>query len=261
MQKLKRGTVTLAYEEGGTGDAAPMLFIHGWGCDSSYLAPQQAFFREARRTVAVNLRGHGASDAPPQDYTVAGFVDDLVWQCRQLGLTRPIVVGHSMGGAIALELAARHPDIPTAVILIDSYLFLPPDFTEALRLVAEGLRGSNYMSVLEQAVTPLFIPSDDVAFRQRVVATLCGTPQHVLASAFAGHLIDYDATSAATACTIPIAYIGAETAGADISRFRELCPRLKVGQTVGSGHYSPLLVPEQINAMLQSFERAYVKLR
>jgi hypothetical protein len=112
---------------------------------------------------------------------------------------------------------------------------------------------------LKQAVMPLFIPSDDVAFRETVIATLCATPQHVLASAFASHLIDYDATSAATACTIPITYIGAETAGVDVFRFRELCPRLKVGQTVGSGHFSPLLVPEQINAMLQSFERAYVQ--
>ncbi len=259
MQKLKRGAVSLAYEDSGAGDAAPMLFVHGWGCDSSYFSPQHDFFGKTRRIVAVDLRGHGISDAPLQEYTVAGFVDDLAWQCRQLDLTRPIVVGHSMGGTIALELAARHPDILAGVILIDSFLFLPPEVVEGLGSAAEGLYGPDYRSVLEQVVAPLFIPADDAAFRQKFMAGLGSTPQHVLAPAFASHLIDFDATSAAAACRVPIAYIGAERLVADISKFRELCPQLKVGQTVGSGHFSPLLVPEQINAMIQGFERADVQ--
>jgi hypothetical protein len=46
---------------------------------------------------------------------------------------------------------------------------------------------------------------------------------------------------------------------ANLSKFREFCPHLKVGQTFGSGHFSTLLVPEQVNAMIQGFERAYVR--
>jgi hypothetical protein len=64
--------------------------------------------------------------------------------------------------------------------------------------------------------------------------------------------------AAAAACGIPIAYIGAEKALVDLSRFKQVCPQLKVAQTLGSGHFSPLIVPEQINSMLQGFERAYL---
>jgi hypothetical protein len=119
-----------------------------------------------------------------------------------------------------LELAARHPDLPAAIVMIDSVLFPAPELAAYIRSL---------------------------------------TPQHVLASAFGSHLIDFDAAAAAAACKLPIAYIGAVVPMANLSKFREFCPHLKVGQTLGSGHFSTLLVPEQVNAMIQGFERAYVR--
>ena len=106
MQIRSRDGVALAYDEAGHGDP-PLLLVHCWTCDHTFFAPQFHYFRRTHRVVAVDLRGHGASDKPGQDYTVAGFVDDLVWLCGQLELTKPVVIGHSMGGNIALELAAR----------------------------------------------------------------------------------------------------------------------------------------------------------
>jgi pimeloyl-ACP methyl ester carboxylesterase len=258
LQKLKRDGVALAYQASGTGEAAPMLFIHGWCCDHSYFAAQQAFFSKTRRTVAVDLRGQGASDAPLQDYTVATFVDDLAWLCGQLELAKPIVIGHSMGGTIALELAARHPDLVAAAVLIDSFLFLPPSLMENIRGAAAGLQAPDYMPLVEQIIEPLFAPSDDPSIRKTFLTSLAATPQHVLATSFASHLIDYDAVSAATACQVPIAYICTDTTAADVAAFQALCPQLKIGRTLGAGHFSPWLVPDQINAMIQGFERAYV---
>jgi pimeloyl-ACP methyl ester carboxylesterase len=144
MRQLKRDEVALVYNDVGAGDAAPLLFVDGWGCNHTHFAPQQAAFGTQRRTVAVDLRGHGASDAPLQEYTVAGFADDLAWQCRELELVKPIVVGHSMGGTIALELAAKHPDLLSAVVLIDSVLFPSPSKLDFYRSVAEALQGAGY---------------------------------------------------------------------------------------------------------------------
>jgi hypothetical protein len=61
---------------------------------------------------------------------------------------------------------------------------------------------------------------------------MAATPQHVLASAFGSHLIDFDAAAAAAACKLPIAYIGAEAPMANLSKFREFCPHLKVGPVI-----------------------------
>ena len=97
MQFLKKDGVALAFEDNRS-NLPPILFVHGWGCDHTALAPQAEFFRRSHRVVSVDLRGHGESDAPHQDYTMAAFADDLAWLCSELALVKPIVVGHSMGG-------------------------------------------------------------------------------------------------------------------------------------------------------------------
>src|SRR5262245_10198695 len=119
VARLVREGVVLAYDDAGSGDP-PFLFVHGVACDRSYFAPQVAYFRPGHRTVSVDLRGHGESDSPDQEYTMTGFAADLSWLCEQLNVTRPVVVGHSMGGVVALVLAAHYPDLPAAVIMVDA---------------------------------------------------------------------------------------------------------------------------------------------
>jgi pimeloyl-ACP methyl ester carboxylesterase len=63
----------------------------------------------------------------------------------------------------------------------------------------------------------------------------------------------WDGAAAAAACKTPALYIGAATPLSDVNRFRELCPQLMVGQTVGAGHFSNQEVPEQVNAMIERF--------
>jgi len=66
---LERDGVKLHYEEAGAGDP-PFVFVHGWCCNHTYFAPQFDHFAKNHRVVAVDLRGHGASDKPEQDYTI-----------------------------------------------------------------------------------------------------------------------------------------------------------------------------------------------
>jgi pimeloyl-ACP methyl ester carboxylesterase len=78
MNFVQRNGIRLAYVESGGGPKS-MLLVHGWGCDHTALAPQMDYFRTTYRVVAVDLRGHGASDAPYEEYTVPGFADDLAY--------------------------------------------------------------------------------------------------------------------------------------------------------------------------------------
>jgi pimeloyl-ACP methyl ester carboxylesterase len=243
---------SLAYAESGAGPKS-MLFVHGWACDHTTFEAQIDYFRYSHRVVAVDLKGHGASDAQHQEYTVSGFADDLASLCRELRLDRPIVVGHSMGGTIALDLAARYGNLLSAVVLIDSVILPDPAFLEALRPFAQALDGDQYRNALRQTVSTLFLESDDQWRKAKLLSAMAAVPQHVLASAFRNHITEYDAAPAAERCRLPIAYIAAAARLADLDRFRDLCPQLMIGQTLGSGHFSPLEVPDQVNDMIERF--------
>jgi pimeloyl-ACP methyl ester carboxylesterase len=249
MEFLRKDGVALAYEDTGTG-LPPMVLVHGCGCDHSSLAPQSEFFRNSHRVVSVDLRGHGESDAPHQDYTVPGFADDLVWICARLALTRPVMVGHSMGGNVVLELAARYPDIPSSLVMIDSVMLPPPALLDTLHPLIEALQGPRYLAAYQQVLSALCLPTEK---RSAQLISSLEVRQHVLASAVPNHTTNYDAAAAASACRLPIAYIFSIMPLLDLPRFQTLTAQLVVARTLGSGHFSPLEVPDQINAMIARF--------
>ena len=253
LRTLQRDGVTLAYTQTG-GGKPPLVFLHGWAGDHTIFMPQVDHFSQSHRTFAVDLRGHGQSDKPEQNYTMAGFADDIAWLCTQLGVTKPVIVGHSMGGNIALELAARYPELPAAIILLDSVVFPLPGLKENVLLPVEAaLRGPGYRYVIHQAISGLFLPTDDQAYKAQLMESAAAMPQQVALSAFQNHLINYDASACTAACKVPVAYIAAANPTADLARFRSLCLQLVTSQVMLAGHFAPLVAPDQVNAMIERF--------
>ncbi len=252
MKNLVRDGVRICYEEAGTG-AAPIVFIHGWCCDSSYFAPQAAYFSTRHRVVSIDQRGFGSSDKPEQEYTIEGFADDLAWLCGELGIERPALVGHSLGGAVALATAVRHPGLPRAIALCDPAVVVPEVVRKSIRPFIDALGGPGHLGIAAGFMRDrLFSPTDDAARRERIVEAMCATPQHVMHSAFR-NLFAFDSESAARACRVPALLIDAEAPVADRIRFRTLCTHLQTAQTAGAGHFHQLEVPDQVNAMLERF--------
>src|SRR5436190_3355024 len=97
--------IKLYFDKAGLGDPT-FIFIHGGGADTSHLAPQFYFF--VRRGTAINLvlRGYGRSDKPTKYGMIEQYADDVAYLCHKLKLTSPIIIGHSMGGMVAVVLAA-----------------------------------------------------------------------------------------------------------------------------------------------------------
>lgn len=252
MQKLVRDGVALAYEEAGQGDPTIVL-VHCWTCDHSFLAPQFRHFSASHRVINVDLRGHGESDKPRQAYTVAGFADDVAWLCGQLGVAQAVVMGHSMGGNVALELARRHPDLSRAVVMIDSCIIAPEGFKPFLADMGTGMRGPDYRSFSQQIIEAVSGPADDPRRKAWITKVMTSAPQHVMSSAYDEHILGWEGEVAAAACKAPALYIGAAQFVSDIERLKAACPQLVVGQTVGAGHFNNQEVPEQVNAMIERF--------
>jgi pimeloyl-ACP methyl ester carboxylesterase len=253
MHVVQHDGVRLAYTEAGKG-SPPIVLIHGWLGDHTAFAPQFDYFQQTHRTIAVDLRGHGESDKPEQEYTVASFADDISWLCAQLDVVAPIIIGHSMGGNIALSIAAHDPNLAAAIVLIETAVFPLPVITEhIITPVNEGLLGPDYREVIRQAIAGLFLPLDDQELKAHLVEQAVAAPQYVAQSAFRSQTLGYDSAALAAACKVPIAYIAASTLLVDLTPFRTQCPQLVTSQVMQSGHYAQLLVPEQVNMMIERF--------
>ena len=247
---LNRDGVELFYAEAGSGEP-PVLLVHGWTCDHTAMTPLFTYFRRSHRVITVDLRGHGESDKPEQDYTMAVFADDLAWMCGELRLEKPIVIGHSMGGIIAVEVAARFPDLPSAVVTLDSPVVASTALLDRVTPLAEGFHSPAFRDLQAQFVDSMFLPTDNQERKARIKAGMLSTPQHVTVSAFDQVL--KDTVSAARACKVPLLVLAAAESLSDLPRLHEVCPHVVTGQTVGAGHFHQLEVPEQITAMIERF--------
>jgi pimeloyl-ACP methyl ester carboxylesterase len=254
VAKLSRDGVALAYDEAGSGDP-PLLFVHGAACNRGFWRPQVRRFASSHRVVTADLRGHGRSDAPVQRYTMRLFADDLAWTCTQLRLEKPVVVGHSLGGMVALDFASGFPDRTRAAVLIDSLLLAGGDRAEVVRDLVASLRGGDPGSALKRYFAGLFGPDDDPALASWILGQAVLTPPHVTSSLWEESILSWDDEAALRECRVPLLYIDAGTPNANLARASELCPGLVIAKTTGSGHFSPLLVPEQVDTILERFLR------
>ena len=100
----------LHVDDGGSG-GLPVLLVHGLGGSCRQWRGQLAHLRRQRRALALDLRGHGRSD-PSDDlsYGISEYADDVAAVADELGLSRFVLVGHSLGAAVALELASREKE-------------------------------------------------------------------------------------------------------------------------------------------------------
>jgi proline iminopeptidase len=99
-----------------------ILALHGGpGFDHAYFKPSLSTLKDTAQVIYVDLRGQGRSERPPlETCTLEQMADDIAELCRELGLERPTILGHSAGGFVALHLVLRHPDVIGRLILVDT---------------------------------------------------------------------------------------------------------------------------------------------
>jgi 3-oxoadipate enol-lactonase len=101
------------------GDGTPVVFIHGFGLDSSMWDPQWAAFAKRHRVIRYDMRGYGGSSVPEGPYS---HTDDLLALIDFLGAHPAHLVGLSLGGRVALRVAAQHPEVVRSLTLADPAL-------------------------------------------------------------------------------------------------------------------------------------------
>ncbi len=193
-----------AIEAGPESAPRTIVFVHGFGGWKEQWLPQMRRFAPHARVIALDLRGHGASDKPHSAYSVDELLGDLEVAARKLRVKKPFVlVGHSFGAALVASYAAEHPNEIEKLVLISPsseyslsplyrWVFYAPDwlFDGMLRLLNlirptflapayvlkalyfHGLRVWRAEDVLPQIQAPTLVlrPRWDPLFPQRLTA-------------------------------------------------------------------------------------------
>ncbi len=118
--------VKVHYESYGAGKDA-VVFIHGWTCDLTFWRGQAPVYNN-RRSLLIDLPGHGQSDKPKVAYPVEFFARGIEAVLHDAGVERAVLVGHSLGGPIAYSFIRLFPAQAKALVLVDATVYnLPSD--------------------------------------------------------------------------------------------------------------------------------------
>ncbi|MGW0577045.1 alpha/beta fold hydrolase [Streptomyces sp. NPDC002920] len=169
----------------GPTDAPALLLVHGWGGDGREWSPHAEALAGTFRVIVPDLRGHGRSAVPEKDNTPAEMAEDLAALAESVGAGPLVAIGHSMGVQVVNLLAIHHPQTVRSVIALDP---------------AHGAHGAELAEVPERLVTyqaegaraaaefvaGAFSPAAPTGLRTAHIRTMLGTPDHVIAQAYAG---------------------------------------------------------------------------
>jgi pimeloyl-ACP methyl ester carboxylesterase len=251
-QFVSERDLTLAYDVGGTG-GPPMIFVHGWCSDRSYLAPQAAHFAAGHTVLTMDLRGHGQSSQPepgPGTYDVAALADDVLAVARAAGVSTPVLAGHSLGALVGLACAAR-PGAIRGLVMIEPAPITNERVKAFFRDSAGLVRADVDGSWRAEFATTMFLPTD-TACRDRIMAGFRRITPPVAAAVMQA-MGEFDGAAALRQATVPVLSIGAAHPVNSAADLRQACPAITIGQTVGAGHFNQLEVPDQVNAMIEKF--------
>ncbi|RCX13916.1 pimeloyl-ACP methyl ester carboxylesterase [Fontibacillus phaseoli] len=257
MDKTTVGGFTMAYEMQGQGET--LVLLHGFCGSSAYWERVIPLLAASYRVIAPDLRGHGSSDAPLGAYTIEQMADDVAGLLESLGIERYTLLGHSMGGYVALSLLQRYANRLNGVGLIHSTAYPDSDEAKEKRLQAVAAIGSEGITPFVDGLVPgLFAPELRETLTTEVNrAKEIGyktPPQGASGSAMAMRE-RIDRRDVLSATVLPVLLVAGENDQLiPIERtFTTEGDNVTKAVIKGAGHMSMYEAPEQLSAVIMDF--------
>jgi len=248
------------YESYGNGQEA-VVFIHGWTCDLTFWRGQAPLY-EKRRALLIDLPGHGQSEAPKVDYTMERFGRAIDAVMRDAGVSKGVLVGHSMGGPVVLTYLRLFPAKTSGLVLVDAFVPPPPksaeDEAKSKQQMAPFLAGfekPDYKETMTKMITSMFSAKTTPPMREEITSKMTATPQHVVVGAMRG-MFSMASVKADEKYDVPVLVImnaNPPRPGYE-ERLRTMFPKLRGYEAWdGVGHFLMMEDPARFNTALARF--------
>jgi pimeloyl-ACP methyl ester carboxylesterase len=244
----------------------PIVFVHGFGCAHSDWDRQVAHFSNTHRTIAVDLRGHGASPGDADACSIERYGADVAEVMHALDLSGAVVVGHSLGCRVVIEAALQAPSRTAGVILVDG-----SQFAAAMQPVLQERFATpdGYVATIEALFQEMFTAKTDPALAERIADRARRLPQAV-GRKMLPDLLRYDVfrlTSTLGSLRVPVMAIQATYTNEQRER-RPLTPgqttpyldmvhrqahSARIEVIAETGHFPQLDEPDQTNRLIGRF--------
>jgi pimeloyl-ACP methyl ester carboxylesterase len=143
----------LHYDDGGTGDAIPVFFVHSFGGNTTQWKAQLDHLRKNRRAIAIDFRGHGESGLPVDgNYSCDSITQDIAAVVDALNLDKFVLVGHSMGGLSAVAYTSVYPERVAGLVLTGTPGNIPEEISKS---IIASLRSDAYQKVIDDYMNKL----------------------------------------------------------------------------------------------------------
>ncbi|MEO8064913.1 MAG: alpha/beta hydrolase [Pseudomonadota bacterium] len=244
--------VHVQYRVYGQGEPA-LVFIHGWSCDSNYWREQLPQFKQKYTLVTVDLAGHGGTDGNRSDWTMARFGQDVATALAAVPNQQIILVGHSMGGNVAIEAARLLKGRVIGIIGVDTFKSIGAPLptraqVEALIKPFEA----DFIGTTRSLVTEHFFAANaDPQLKQKIAYDMSLSPPRVGVASMRA-IMEYDFVEPLKDISVPIVAINSDL-GEPVNevRIRKVLPKFRQVTLAGDGHFLMMADPARFNPALE----------
>lgn len=254
--------VRLRYETWGVGEA-PLALLHGLGSSADDWLMQLPAFAPYYRCIAIDLRGHGLSGKPPGPYSVPLFAEDVAGLLVAIDSGPLHVLGLSLGGMVAQQLAIAHPGMVRSLVLLNTLPGLWPPTREIVQLGARRLavpwRRRTMSQQAARVVADLFPSPEHVVLRRQAESRLAANDPAAYQRATQA-VLRFRPGAALGRISCPVLIVAGEAdrvvPAVYQARLRRALPRARFVSIPGGGHACNVEQPETVNAAVLEFLRA-----